>query len=81
MSLKESHKKQNATKIAIDMKIADKSISVEKVIEVLNKNKVLPEYNETSSNRINSKDNSDSMQKINTKEINTHTIESTLPSN
>lgn len=81
MSLRESNKKQNATNIAIDMKIADKSISVEKVIEILNKNKVLPVYNETSSNRINSINNSDSMQKINTREINTPTAESTFPSN
>lgn len=72
ISLRESHKKQNATNVAIDMKMADQLISVEKVIEVLNINNILPVYN-ASFNRINSTKNINSTQHINANEFNTDT--------
>ncbi|VVC42751.1 Ribosomal protein S23/S25, mitochondrial [Cinara cedri] len=80
INLREPRKKQNATDIAIEMNIADQSISVEKVIEILNKNKVLPIYN-TSLNKISPINNNDSTCKINANEINTPTTEVSSPSN
>lgn len=67
---------QNATKIAVDMKKADKSLSVDQVINTLKKNGILITYNTSSiTKQVNSNETNHSTKTININELYTNKTE------
>jgi len=62
VDLRETGQSQNATKIAVDMVLADQSLSVDNVVRTLQNNNVLQTYN-TSFNKVDSTNTDDSKTK------------------
>jgi len=76
INLRETQQNQNATNLAVNMVVADPSLSVNQVIDTLKKNNVLQVY-KTSSKRVDLSAINDSTDKsdetnVHTKETNVH---------
>ncbi|XP_060848012.1 uncharacterized protein LOC132927491 [Rhopalosiphum padi] len=78
INLQETQQNQNVTNIAVNMVVADPSLSVNQVIDTLKKTNVLPDY-KTSSKKINSPPINDS-NKSDFDETNVHTKETNVNS-
>ncbi|CAI6358978.1 unnamed protein product [Macrosiphum euphorbiae] len=75
INLRETQQNQNATNLAVNMVVADPSLSVNQVIDSLKKNNILQVY-KTSSKRVDPTAINDSTNKSDVYETNVHTKES-----
>lgn len=73
INLKENQQKPNVTNIAINMVVADPSLTVNQVVDTLKKNNVLQVY-KTSSKRVDTIMRNDSTNKSNSDETNTTVV-------
>jgi len=79
INLQETQQNQNVTKMAVNMVVADPSLSVIQVVDVLKKNNVLQVY-KTSTKKFDSTTINDSVNTSDVDETNVHTKETKVHS-